>query len=83
MIQTESIAKILCALGARMEMGLCRRVADANDRPHDRQTAMAGKLAGDYFGLVIAADNLTNRMERNRNQTVAFGDGLLYLRQFP
>ena len=83
MIQAESITKILCALSARMEMGLRRCIAYANHWPRDRQTAMAGKLAGDHFGLVIAADNLPNRMKRNGNEAIAFGKSLLDDRQFP
>ena len=83
MIQAERVAKILCALGARMKMGLGWRIAYANDRPHNWQPAMMRKLAGDHFGLVVAADNLPNRMKRHWHQTVAFGEGLLNLRQFP
>jgi len=83
MIQAERVAKILCALGARMKMGLGWRIAYANDRPHNWQPAMMRKLPGDHFRLVISTDDLPNRMERNRNQTIALRKGLLNLRQFP
>lgn len=83
MIQAESVAKVLGALGARMEMSLGWRIAHTNNRSQDRQPAMMRKLAGDHFGLVIAADNLPNRMERNGNEAIAFGKSLLDDRQFP
>ena len=83
MIQTKSAAEILRSLGARMKMGLGGRIAHANDRPRNRQPAMMRKLPGDHLGLVIPADNLSNRVQWNRHQAIAFDQDLLNGRQFP